>query len=289
MNSKHLHYSYRKKACIMHYSNRKKACVIVILSLLALFLPACGLNQAHHTVILAGSTSVQPYAEILAEEYAKETGLRVDVQGGGSSAGITAARSGTADFGMSSRHLAGDEMDLWSITIAKDGLAIVVHPSNPVDGLTLEQVRRIYTGEVGDWSEVGGNEGRIHLVSREAGSGTRSAFEELVMDGLQITPRSIVQDSNGSIRQIVGGDARAIGFISLGLVDQTVKGIALDGVEPLSEHVLDGTYDLYRPFLFVALSEPSGDAKEFIDYIMSAEGQGILENEGLISAAEVVE
>ena len=260
---------------------RAAAAAALILCLLS----ACGGRQSA-AVIVAGSTSVQPYAEILAEEYAH---LRpdkvVDIQGGGSSAGITAVESGIADFGMSSRNLKESEQHLWSIEIAKDGLAIILNPGNPVENLTREQIRGIYAAEITNWSEVGGANAKIHIITREEGSGTRSAFEELVMDGVRITPKAIVQNSNGAARQLVADDPNSVGFISLGLVEigeKPVKAIQLGGVAATMENVVNDSYPLYRSFLFVAREEPAGPAKEFLDYVLSAEGQRALVNEGLI-------
>ena len=248
-------------------------------------LTACD-RAAGIRVIVAGSTSVQPYAEILAEEFSGyDNSIEVDVQGGGSSAGITAAQTGTADIGMSSRSLKEAEQGLWSVEIAKDGLAVIVHPSNPISGLSLEQVRDVYTTGINNWKRLGGNDAKIHIITREDGSGTRSAFEELVMGGKSISPRAIVQDSNGAVRQLVADDPNAIGFISLGLVEvgeRPVKALSLDGVYPTRENVVGGSYNLTRPFLFVSNGEPSGATKEFIDFVLSARGREILSAEGLI-------
>jgi phosphate transport system substrate-binding protein len=242
---------------------------------------SCGRSEAN--VIIAGSTSVQPYAEILAEEYALiYPEKKLDVQGGGSSAGITAAESGTAHIGMSSRNLKENERLMWHIEIARDGLSIIIHPDNPVQNLTLEQVCGIYTGSITNWSEVGGHDARIHIITREEGSGTRGAFEDLVMGSEFITPKAIVQDSNGSVRQIVSGDKNSVGFISLGLADSSVKAVSLNGIAPTSENVANGTYMLFRPFIFICASEPEGLTKQFIDFTISRAGQQILMDEGLV-------
>ena len=259
--------------------------MVAVLTLSLLILPACE-KQAGSRVILAGSTSVQPYAEILAEEYfGHYGGTEVDVQGGGSSAGITAVQTGTADIGMSSRSLKESEQDLIAIEIAKDGLVIIVHPSNPVSNLTLQQLRDVYTKDISNWSELGGNDAKIHIITREDGSGTRSAFEELVMAGSKISPRAIVQDSNGAVCQFVSDDPNAIGFVSLGMVEhgtRPIKALRLDGIYPTPESVMDGSYTLTRPFLFVLLEEPTGDTKDFIDFVLSEPGKTILRAEGLI-------
>jgi phosphate transport system substrate-binding protein len=146
-------------------------------------------------------------------------------------------------------------------------------------------VRGIYTNEIENWIQVGGNDSEIHIIAREDGSGTRSAFESLVMDTSRINPGAIVQDSNGSVRQIVSGDRHAIGFISLGLVDHTVKAVQLGGVAPTWENVVNKSYKLFRPFIFVADGPPEGLTKQFIDFTLSPEGQKLLVDEGLIPAS----
>ena len=258
-------------------------CCLCISLFLLTFLTGCTRNA--NSVIIAGSTSVQPFAEVLAQDYmASHSGVTIDVQGGGSAAGIMATQSGTTDIGMSSRNLQGNETSLWSIEIARDGLAIIINPKNPIVNLTLQQVADIYDGKITNWSELGGKKSDIDVFTREDGSGTRSSFESLVMGKNQIMARAMVENSNGAIRQLVADDAAAIGFISLGLVDNTVKAVELDDIVPSREHVVDGTYNLSRPFLFLTLKEPTGLVKDFIDFTMSSEGQKILYDQGLITA-----
>ena len=257
---------------------KKLAYALIIISVL--FFASCG-NGRESAIILAGSTSVQPYAEILAEEFERLYGMYADIQGGGSSAGISAAISGAADIGMSSRELTEKEISggLWYAEIAIDGLAVIVHPDNGIFGLTLSTVRGIYDGSVTEWEGTGK---KIHVITREEGSGTRSAFESLVMGENYITPKAIVQDSNGAVKQLVSGDKDSIGFISLGLVDGSVKALSLDGAYPSFDNVADGSYNLYRPFLFVCGKEPDGPVKSFVDFVFSPGAQAILANEGLI-------
>ncbi|MCL2030905.1 MAG: phosphate ABC transporter substrate-binding protein [Oscillospiraceae bacterium] len=256
-----------------------------LLGLSVCLLSACGRQTA--AVIIAGSTSVQPYAEVLAEDYALlRPDKLIDIQGGGSSAGITAVESGAADLGMSSRKLKESEQGLWSVEIAKDGLAVIVNPASPVGDLTLDQICGIYAADIQNWSELGGPDAKIHIITREEGSGTRSAFEELVMGDRRITNKAIVQDSNGAMRQLVADDPHSIGFISLGLVnvgERPVKAIRIDGVAPTRENVLDGSYSLFRSFLFVARSRPEGPALQFIEFIFSPGGRLLLSGEGLIA------
>ncbi len=235
-------------------------------------------------IIIAGSTSVQPFAEALAEEYMRSNkGFEIDVQGGGSSAGVMSAQTNTADIGMSSRSLKGDELKLWFVEIARDGLAVIVHPSNAVSNLTLSQVRDIYSGKINNWSQLGGINREIHVITREEGSGTRSAFESLAMNKIEINPRSIVQDSNGTVKQLVSDDPNAIGYISMGLVNDKVKALELDGVKAVRENIINNTYFLSRPFLFITSAPPVGKTKEFIDFVLSPEGKRLLNAEGLVT------
>ena len=266
----------------------KKYTLLLPVCCLCLALGAC--KKDVNQVVVAGSTSVQPYMEILAEEFMRENkGAEIFVQGGGSAAGIAAAENKTADLGMSSRNLNEDEEYLWSVEIAKDGLALIVNPQNPVRDITLENIRAIYSLEITDWQQIGGKPAKIHIVTREEGSGTRSAFESLIMGETEITGRAIVQDSNGAVRQIVSSDPDAIGFISLGLVDKTVIALKLQGIEATRANVINGSYQLYRPFLLVADQAPAGEVKLFVDYILSAPGQGLLAAEGLIPREEATD
>ena len=260
----------------------------LLISALCLTISACSKPQA--SIVVAGSTSVQPYMEILAEEFMIfHYDDEIYVQGGGSSAGITAAENETADIGMSSRNLTDEESFLWSVEIAKDGLALIVNPKNPISDLSIEQLCDIYSGKTTNWSDVGGissTKDRIHIITREEGSGTRSAFESLVMGKVEITAKAIVQDSNGAVRQLVSDDPNAIGFISLGLVDDTVKALSIGGIKATKENIINESYTLYRPFLLVAASEPKDEVKTFIDWILSTAGQKLLTNEGLIAPKE---
>ena len=246
---------------------------------------ACSRGTSATELIVAGSTSVQPFADRWAEEFLRSRpGCFVNVQGGGSSAGIQAATSGAADIGTSSRELKADERALNRIVVARDGLAVIVHPSNPVRGLRLEEVRMVFQGEIADWSYLGGPRGAITVVTREEGSGTRGAFQELVMGRVRISRRAIVEDSNGTVREIVAGDPRAVGYISLGLVTERVRALALDGVVPSEEAIAGGRYALVRPFLFVTRGSPVGLCRDFVDFVLSPEGQDLIRREGLLPA-----
>jgi phosphate transport system substrate-binding protein len=279
--------------------------LLILLAVAAIFMTSCG-GGGKENVIIAGSTSVQPFIQALSEEYADLfPHIAVNVQGGGSSAGITAARTNTADVGMSSRSLRPaevEEMDY--IIIARDGLALIVHPSNPISDLTIEQVRDIYNGKIYDWSYISGSslDGRIHVISREAGSGTREVFENTIMalrneegeiiDRERISDRAMIQSTNGTIKQLVAGDKHSIGFISLGMIDDSVKGVHLNGVAPTVENVNNNSYTFYRPFLFVLnpQTEQSQATYDFISFVMDPRGgQLSLAREGLVPAVVVSE
>ncbi len=264
--------------------------VFIVFSLFFPLLAAChrgGGGEAGSTLTIAGSTSVQPFAEKLAETYmTAHAGLAINVQGGGSTAGVRAAETGAAQIGMSSRHLKDTEESLHQVTIALDGIAIIANASNPVAGLSRAEIAAIFAGEIPRWSLVGGPDRPIHFVTREEGSGTRGAFEEMVMGKKEIAPRALVQDSNGAVREIVASDPDALGYISLGLVDQRVRALPVDGVLPTRETIVAKRYAVVRPFLFLTRETPTGAARAFIDYVLGPEGQRLLGLEGLIPGVQ---
>ncbi|WP_039763589.1 phosphate ABC transporter substrate-binding protein [Caldicellulosiruptor sp. F32] len=263
--------------------NKKIAVLFLIVSMLSVILFGCKSANVQgpstkKSITVAGSTSVQPLADDLAKAFMQEhPETKIEVQGGGSAVGIKSARDGVADIGMSSRELKPEEKGLNEFKIAVDGIAVVVHPSNPIKNLTLQQIRNIYTGKIKNWKEVGGKDAQIVVVTREEGSGTRGAFEELVMKGESITDSAVVQPSTGAVKQSISQDPNAIGFISMGVVDSTVKAVSIEGVEATEENVKNGKYKLQRPFLFLTKDKPTGLVKDFIDFALSSEGQAIVE------------
>ena len=259
--------------------------VPALLALCVVAAPACRRDRSATELTLAGSTSIQPFADKWAEIFMeKRPGLGVDVQGGGSSAGIQACKSGACQIGMSSRELKGDERDLVEIVVARDGLAIIVHPSNPVRGAKVAEIKQIFAGDLRNWNYLGGPDKAITVVTREEGSGTRGAFQELVMGKTRIFRGAITEDSNGTVREIVAHDPHAVGFISLGLVNEQVRALELDGAVANEENIRNGRYRLVRPFLFVSRGGLTGAAKEFVDFVLSNEGQALIKKEGLLPA-----
>ena len=275
----------------MHKRITMSAMVLTALLLIAVVLPACSSSSSNSsggtsgTITEAGSTTVQPVAEKLAGAFkAKNPNVEIVIQGGGSSVGVKSAAEGTVDIGAASRELKDNEKGtVVPHLLARDGIAIVTAPGNSVTGLTKEQVKKIFMGEIKKWSEVGGTGAEIHVVAREEGSGTRAAFEEMVMGEEVITKTAILQPSNGAIRTTVTGDPNAIGFLSFGYIDQSVKALAIDGIEGTAANAKAGKYPIVRPLYFLTKSEPTGLVKAFLDFCTGPEGQKIVEEEGYLS------
>jgi phosphate transport system substrate-binding protein len=234
---------------------------------------------------LAGSTTVQPLAEKLAEAFmAMNPDLVIEIQGGGSSVGVTSAGEGTVDIGNASRAVKDSEMEefpnLQVFTIAYDGIAVVTHPDTQLATLSVEQVRDIFAGEITNFSEVGGPDAPIAVVSREEGSGTRAAFEELVMEAGEeekvITEKALLQQSNGQVRTTVATTPNSIGYLSFGFLDESTRGVPIDGVEPSVANVKGGDYPIFRPLNMLTNGPPNELAQAFLDFVLSGEGQAIV-------------
>lgn len=236
---------------------------------------------------IAGSTTVQPLAEVLAESFeALEPGAVVYVQGGGSSVGVRSAADRSSDIGMASREVKPSELneypELVVHTIARDGIAIVTEPGCVIENLTVEQVREIFTGEITNWNEIGGGDLIITVVAREEGSGTRAAFEDMVMDDDLIVDNAILQPSNGAVRTTISVTPGTIGFLSFGYLDDQTKAIAIDGVLPNKENASSGDYSVVRSLNMITCGEPDDLAGAFLDFIMSEDGQAIVAEEGYL-------
>jgi phosphate transport system substrate-binding protein len=260
----------------------KKHLTYLLYFILAIAL-CIGCQRSRAGITVAGSTSVEPFAGLLAEEYmSRHPESHIYVQGGGSTAGIEAVITRAAKIGMSSRNLIGEERKLYAVTIAKDAIAIILHPQNPIQDLSLDQIREVFSGKIRDWKELGGPHHPIVLVTREEGSGTREAFQKFVMGKEDISLEALVQDSNGAVRQVVASNPNAIGYISLGLVNNQIKALKISGVEPNLTDIENGKYTLVRPFLFVFNEEPVGEAKSFLEFVLSPLAQKMLFKEGLV-------
>jgi len=236
------------------------------------------------TITESGSTTVQPLAEKLAGAFkAKNPEVNVVIQGGGTAVGIKAANDGTVDIGAASRELTASDPTLVKHLLARDGIAIIVPASNPVTNLTKDQVIAIFSGNITNWSQVGGPNKPIDVVAREEGSGTRTAFQDLVMGKVLIKADAILQSSNGAIKTAVSGDPQAVGFLSLGYLDSSVKALAMNGVPATEENAKNGTYPVVRPLYFLTKQQPTGIVKDFIDFCTGPDGQKIVAEEGYIT------
>lgn len=278
--------------------SKRVLAIMMVLVLAVAALTACGRpaedNQngtepgaKEQNITVNGSTSVQPLAEELAKAFkANNPNVTIDIQGGGSGVGIKSANDGVVDIGMSSRELKTEEKNLKEFKIAIDGIAVIVNPANTVANLTMEQIQKIYTGEITDWSQIGGKAGKITVVTREEGSGTRGAFIELT--GVQMkngdknvdktVATAITQGSTGAVMTTVASDPNAIGYASFGATEEStnVKMISVNDVQTTAENIYAGSYKISRPFLMLTKEEPAGAVKEFIDFILSAAGQEVV-------------
>ena len=267
----------------------KKIICIALAAVMALSLAACGGNNGlSGKVATDGSTSMQKVIMSLKETFEGEnSGVEVTYNPTGSSSGIKAVQEGRCDIGLSSRALKAEEEEqgLVATTLAYDGIAVIVNPENTVEDLTVEQIAAIYKGEITNWSEVGGMDAEIVLVGREAGSGTRSGFEEIVgVEDLCQYRQELT--STGDVITAVSQNPGAIGYASLASVKDTVKAIKVGGVAPSEETVKDETYAIQRPFVLVtkegtALTET---AQAFFDFITSEAAREVITAAGVVPA-----
>lgn len=238
------------------------------------------------TVNTNGSTSMEDVMGSLKEAFEElNSDVTIQYTGSGSGAGITGAQEGTCDIGLASRDLKDDETGVHQITVAKDGIAIIVNPNNPVSDLTIEQIAALATGATTNWSDVGGNDGQVVFMGREAGSGTRDGFESIT--GTE--DACVYQNEYTSTGEVVAGVAanpNAIGYASLSAVtgDDTVKILTVGGVAPSEETVLDGTYAIQRNFNFIISdsTELSPAAQAFVDWATSADASDLIKGAGAV-------
>ena len=239
------------------------------------------------TISLAGSTSMEKLCETMSESFMeKYSGITVTVEYTGSGAGLESLASGSVDIGNSSRHLKDEELSGGAVenVVAIDGIAVIEDKENTVTDISAEDLAKIYTGEISNWSELGGKDEAIVVIGREAGSGTRDAFEELleVADNCAYAQEL---DSTGAVLAKVASTPGAIGYVSLDVVDDSVIAISIDGTEPTEEKILEGNYLLSRPFVMATNGEISTQndlVKTWFDYIKSEDGKSVISQVGLI-------
>jgi phosphate transport system substrate-binding protein len=250
-------------------------------------LSGCGPRVVSETKLnVSGSTTVLPIAETAAEMFQKANpDLRVLVSGIGSSAGIESVANGSSEIGTSSRDLKAEEAPLGLIDtpIAHDAIAVIVNPSNPIDGLTKAQIAAIFEGRIKNWSDVGGPDMEIGVVNRDEASGTREAFWKIVLDSRPFDRTAAVLPGTGQVRFVVAESSGAIGYISVGFVDESVKAIAVDGVAPTEANITAKRYPISRLLHFFTKGEPKGLAKRFVDYVLSpAVQEGVVREAGFL-------
>ena len=258
--------------------------LLVILAAVVVLAGACnkGANRGgaaqHYTIEVGGSTSVTPLMELFAHEYEKvKPNIKVNINGTGSGDGITNAGV-TYQIGMSSRDLTPAEQGrgLNAEVVAIDGIGVIVNRNNTVSNLTLDQIQGIYTGSITNWSQVGGKNAPIAVVSREEGSGTRGAFEELVKFQGKLLANANQLTSTGAILANIAQNENAIGYISLGSVNDTIKAISVGGIEPTTANVKNGSYKIARPFIILTGNNAQAETKAFIEWMLCPAGQTIV-------------
>lgn len=257
--------------------------LVTLLGAAVVLLGGCG--RGRENITMAGSTAFQPFAEKLAEQYmSTHPDVSITVQGGGSAMGIQAAQSGAAQIGMADLvQLPEEAKGLREMEVARDGIAMVVHPSNPVKGLTIEQIRGMFNGSIRNWKEVGGEDRPISVVSREAGSGTRTSFEQII-GNINLLNDAIIQDSNGTIRETVANDVGAVGYLSHGLLNDKIKALDVEGAACTEMAITSGAYNLVRPIFLLCKPGVSPACSAFLEYLQSDEAQELIHGNGLIRA-----
>lgn len=245
-----------------------------------------------------GSTTILPFAQVAVERFmASRPEVRISLSGGGTGNGIKALIDGTADIANASRAIRqgeaerarGKGVNPVRFVVALDCIVPIVHPGNPVRSLTLDQLKKIYTGEIVNWKEVGGEDAPIAAVGRDSSSGTYGTWQEMVVERgdaqgrkSRVAARTQVVASSGAMVGTVAGNRFAIGYDGIGYVDDTIRALSVEGVAPSAENAKAGRYPLSRELYMYTAGEPAGDAKSFIDYMLSQDGQRIVEGEGFI-------
>jgi phosphate transport system substrate-binding protein len=251
------------------------------------------------TITISGSTTVLPIVQAAADQYmADHPGVNIQVAGGGSGAGIQAIGAKTVDIGMSSREVTADEMKKFPafvvIPVAQDGIAIIVNPANTIQFITPEQVRNIYQGKITKWTEITGasvpdTNNQIVIIGRDSASGTRTYFDEYFLSSATPVSTMLEKNSNGAVLQTVAQTPGAIGYVSIGFVDKTIKPVpiwynAQKIVAPSTSTVKDKTYPASRSLYLITNGQGSGLTKDFIDYLLSPNGQKIVGDEGYVTS-----
>lgn len=261
--------------------------IISTLAAIIMLSTFAGCSSEKEAVATDGSTSMEKVIGVLGETFENDTGITVTYNPTGSGSGIKAVAAGTCDIGLSSRDLKDEEKEqgLEATVLAYDGIAIIVNPENPVSDLDVETIAKIYTGEIANWSEIGGNDSEIVLIGREAGSGTRDGFESITDTEDNCKYRQELT-STGDVITTVAGNPSAIGYASVASVKDSVKMLTVGGVAPTEETIKDGSYVVQRTFVLVTKvdTELSESAQEFFDYITSENAREAIASAGVVAA-----
>ncbi len=264
---------------------KKTIGILTATMLLVCSLTGCGGSK--EAVATDGSTSMNKVIGSLGEAFEADTGIAVTYNATGSGAGIQAVQEGRCDIGLSSRNLKDEEKEkgLIGTVLAYDGIAVIVNPENTVDDLDINTIAKIYTGEITNWKEVGGNDAEIVLIGREAGSGTRDGFESITETEDKCKYRQELT-STGDVITTVASNPVAIGYASLASVKETVKALTVEGIAPSEATIKDGSYVVQRPFVLVTKADTqlSENAQKFFDYITSGEANEFISNAGVVPA-----
>jgi phosphate transport system substrate-binding protein len=242
-------------------------------------------------VVIKGSTTVLPIAQATLEAYMKANpGVTLSLSGGGSGEGIKALIDSSTDIANSSREIKKPEVELAKsknvtpveTVVAIDAIVPIVNPKNKVKNLTVDQLSEIYQGKITNWKEVGGDDLEIVVISRDSSSGTFEAWGELVLKGAKVSPRAQLQASNGAIVQTVSKNKYAIGYIGLGYLDKTVKGLTVNGVKASEKTALSKEYPVSRFLYMYTNGEPKGETEKYIKFVLSPAGQALVKKEGFV-------
>ena len=247
---------------------------------------------AQKQLVIKGSTTVLPIAQSCAEAFMnKHQDVNISVQGGGSGVGIASIIDGTADIGDASRPAKAKEVakakennvDIYENVVAMDGIAVIVNPGNSVNALTKDQIKAIYTGKISNWADVGGKKGKIVVISRDSSSGTFETFNELALHKEKVRPDALMNASNNAVAQTVARTPSAIGYVGLGYLTSAVKAVKVDGVDATKPNVVNGSYALARKLFMYTQGKPQGLTADFINFILSSDGQKLVDKAGFVA------